>query len=999
MDGPINFIQANLMVSPKAHYTLEAFIPICKPDVCLISEPNFRIANEKNLIMDRNGDAAIWIVNTDMRVNKLIKGRGYVGATLNNILIVSVYISPNITHREAEKILEDLGLELNTWKGHLLIGGDFNAKSKDWGSAINNKRGYLMKEWMAEHNLYLLNDGSTPTFLRGIQESFIDLTMCSEQIVEHVVSWKVREDQESNSDHRFITFQYANERGEDSRPTNYQKRGWKLDETMIPALQRAILEGNSNHEEPSASNLVKIITSACDKVLPRKNIGRHKWKPVPWWTDNINTLRKDCIRKRRSLTRAKKRVLNQPDTLEILLKDYKNAKITMNNEIKKSREAEWKKVCDEVEKDIWGRGYKIVTNKYKKKTYSLAPEKQKEILETLFPKHARTTWTSEIETENIEEFTMDELISVLIRTKKKKAPGPDGITPEILKIAIEAMPQYVLDAFNKILKAGIFPDEWKVAKVVLLLKPGKSTLEPSSYRPLCLLDTYGKFLESMIVNRLNKELGVDGLSANQFGFRRGRSTIDAIHRIYDIADRERRKKPKERRLCLLLAFDVRNAFNSASWERIIAELERKSIPSYLVRIVKSYLNSRKIVMDDIHMDMTAGVPQGSVAAAILWNILYDGVLRLDMPEGVYLTAYADDLAMVVTAKDEERLERIAEISISRVLEWMNQMDLQLAPEKTEATLLIGRKQCKPIQVRLMGENVQVKDSIKYLGVMLDKRLNFRPHIEYIAEKASRMSNSLIRIMPRQGGATVLKRKLLNNVAESTILYAAPVWKTAVRVQRNRAKLESAQRIMLLRICRTYRTVSTEALQVIAGIPPIDLLVEERASCYGRNDEEKATAKDITKDKWQERWTIATNGSWTRRLIPYILPWQERQHGEVSFHMAQILSGHGCFQGYLKRFGKINSDICMFCSEVDNAEHTLFLCSRWGTQRAEMEAQIGADLNVDNLVYHMLRSKGSWDIIARCMNTVMKAKEDEERRRKSSIAQSGQSTQSRMSSQQ
>ncbi|KAI5696130.1 hypothetical protein M8J75_008590 [Diaphorina citri] len=135
-------------------------------------------------------------------------------------------------------------------------------------------------------------------------------------------------------------------------------------------------------------------------------------------------------------------------------------------------------------------------------------------------------------------------------------------------------------------------------------------------------------------------------------------------------------------------------------------------------------------------------------------------------------------------------------------------------------------------------------------------------------------------MPHQGGASVNKRRLLNNVVESTILYASPVWGKSLQVARNRKKLEAVQRIMLLRICRTYRTVSTEALQVIAGVVPIDSMVDERARCYSLSREEKEHERILTHNTWQDKWSRAVNGEWTRRLIPNIGPWRERQrpHG-------------------------------------------------------------------------------------------------------------------------
>lgn len=58
---------------------------------------------------------------------------------------------------------------------------------------------------------------------------------------------------------------------------------------------------------------------------------------------------------------------------------------------------------------------------------------------------------------------------------------------------------------NKLLQEQSFQKEWKVARVVLLLKQGKEINVPSSYRPIYLLDTFGKLFERIIVNTLNEE--------------------------------------------------------------------------------------------------------------------------------------------------------------------------------------------------------------------------------------------------------------------------------------------------------------------------------------------------------------------------------------------------------------------------------------------------------------------------------------------------------------
>ena len=74
------------------------------------------------------------------------------------------------------------------------------------------------------------------------------------------------------------------------------------------------------------------------------------------------------------------------------------------------------------------------------------------------------------------------------------------------------------------------------------MRKGNKPLEDaSSYRPICLLDTMGKLLEEMILQRLQGDMVSEkGLSDNQFGFRKRRSTVNAIKAVVDIATKGRR---------------------------------------------------------------------------------------------------------------------------------------------------------------------------------------------------------------------------------------------------------------------------------------------------------------------------------------------------------------------------------------------------------------------------------------------------------------------------
>ena len=157
-----------------------------------------------------------------------------------------------------------------------------------------------------------------------------------------------------------------------------------------------------------------------------------------------------------------------------------------------------------------------------------------------------------------ELFTLEELKRAGGSLKANTAPGIDGVQNEILKEVFGAYPEILLEAFSSTQL------NWKKQRLVLLWKVNKPLEDASSYRTICLLDTIGKLLEEIILQRLQGHMiRENGLSENQFGFRKGRSTVDAIQAVVNIATKARRGIGKRKGFCALISIDIRNAFNTA----------------------------------------------------------------------------------------------------------------------------------------------------------------------------------------------------------------------------------------------------------------------------------------------------------------------------------------------------------------------------------------------------------------------------------------------------
>jgi hypothetical protein len=129
-------------------------------------------------------------------------------------------------------------------------------------------------------------------------------------------------------------------------------------------------------------------------------------------------------------------------------------------------------------------------------------------------------------------FKRSEIQKVIMNLSPKTCPGYDLITGKILQELPPVGIKYITHLFNASLLLNHFPDQWKIAQIILILKPGKPPNTPTSYRPISLLPVLAKVLEKLIARRLLDIINNQHLLPNhQFGFRQHHSTIQQTHRI------------------------------------------------------------------------------------------------------------------------------------------------------------------------------------------------------------------------------------------------------------------------------------------------------------------------------------------------------------------------------------------------------------------------------------------------------------------------------------
>jgi hypothetical protein len=327
-----------------------------------------------------------------------------------------------------------------------------------------------------------------------------------------------------------------------------------------------------------------------------------------------------------------------------------------------------------------------------------------------------------------------------IKQLKNSSTGPDNIHYRCLKNHTKLLLHHITNLFNLTVEKGYITSIWKKANIILLLKPKKNKKHPASYRPIRLLSCMGKLLEKIIKHRLTVEIERRNiLPVQQAGFRAKKSTMYNIV----ILDRYAREQLKQDRQSAVILFDIKAAFDSLWHDGLIYKLNNLRLPQYLIRYIIAFLSSRTASIElentlSYPFQLKSGTPQGSPLSPLLY-IIYTADSMNGIPPHIEHGLFADDTALWTPSNRTSQLTARLQESTDEFQRWCNAWKLKLQPTKTEMIYFSPhpRKKYKhPVVIQIEQSTIQPQDSTRYLGIIIDRKLTWRNHLQHIEPKCA-----------------------------------------------------------------------------------------------------------------------------------------------------------------------------------------------------------------------------------------------------------------------
>lgn len=365
-------------------------------------------------------------------------------------------------------------------------------------------------------------------------------------------------------------------------------------------------------------------------------------------------------------------------------------------------------------------------------------------------------------------------IRSLIKGLKNSTYGLDRLPTKMFKHVGDALSLPISKLINASIATGVFPDLLKAATVVPVHKAGIMSLF-TNYRPISVLPLLSKIFEKCICVRLVNFFGRENIiNVNQFGFQRGKCTYDAIANFTEYLYENLNLKKH----IVGVFIDLRKAFDTVKHDILLRKLYVYGIRGLAHRWFESYLSNRTQCVrigsfKSKSLSVTSGIPQGSVIGPLLFLIYINDLPRIS--ENAHFTLFADDTTIAFAHSNYSDAVSTMCSYLERLNEWTINNRLSLNADKTSAMLFTNRMNSveTPIILRVANVTIDLFASVKFLGVIIDHKLNFSSHINSICTKLSKTAGVLYRISADVPDSVLIN--LYYSLVYPYLLYGILIW--------------------------------------------------------------------------------------------------------------------------------------------------------------------------------------------------------------------------------